>query len=510
MKKKLSNSIKFLAIAILALVLIFCILVILPFSQIGFPKKNYDQLLIENVNIVDVKNDTILKNRFVLVSENRITQIADEPILSNSENLKILNGSDKFLIPALWDMHTHLTKRSPNSGYSQFILNGVMHIRDMRGAYNGRDPFASTPSRIRRWNEEVKELNLLGPMVHGTSSFAVEGPHPMFDDSPDFFNCSNEKEAKKLVNYFKQNKIDIIKTYNNIPRDAFFTLMEEANVAGIDVGGHKPVRVSTIEASNAGMKSIEHARFLIWDSFKGAEELRNEENPKSEDNTELRERMLMELDSSLLNANLTALKRNHTWYCPTHLTRKADAYADDKSFRARYDSINPLLKMISFEDLDAVIQEDTTKKGRKIYKDFYLKGLEITKLANEKGVGLLAGSDVPELPGSSLLEELEEFSKAGLSNFDVIKTATLNPAKYYNLESQYGSIDEGKYADFVILSQNPIKDISNIKNVIGIVYQGNYIDETDISFLNQKVYSRNNGIMMSAKLIWDMLVYTTL
>lgn len=407
-------------------------------------------------------------------------------------------------------MHTHLTKRSPNSGYPQFIVNGVMHIRDMRGAYNDRDPFASTPFRIRRWNEEVKELNLLGPMVHGTTSFAVEGPHPMFEDSPDFFNCSNDKEAKELVNYFKQNEIDIIKTYNNIPRDAFFTLMEEANAAGIDVGGHKPVRVSTIEASNAGMKSLEHARFLIWDSFQGAEELRSEENPKSRDNTDLRERMLMELDSSLLNANLTALKKNHTWYCPTHLTRKADAYADDKSFRARYDSINPLLKIISFEDLDAVIQEDTTKRGRKIYKDFYLKGLEITQMANEKGVGLLAGSDVPELPGSSLLEELEEFSKAGLSNFEVLKTATLNPAKYYNLESQYGSIEEGKYADFVLLSQNPIDDISNIKNVIGIVYQGNYIGGTKLNSLKQKIYSRNKGIMMSAKLIWDMLVYTTL
>jgi hypothetical protein len=268
--------------------------------------------------------------------------------------------------------------------------------------------------------------------------------------------------------------------------------------------------VSTVEASNAGMKSLEHARFLIWDSFSGAEELRNEADPKAKDNSRLRERMLLELDSTLLNDNLKALKNNDTWYCPTHLTRKSDAFADDESFRARYDNINPLLKMISFEDLDAVIQEDTTKKGRKIYRDFYLKSLEITKTAHEKGIGLLAGSDVPELPGSSLLDELQEFSAAGLSNFDILRTATLNPAKYYNLEGRYGSIEEGKYADLVILSQNPIDNISNTKNVVGVIYQGHYIDDTQLSSIDQKIHSRNNGIMMSAKLLWDMLLYTTL
>lgn len=510
MKKKLSKCFQFLAIGIFAVLMIFCILVVLPFSQIGFPKKNYDKLLIENVNIVDVKNDTILRNRFVLVSGNQIDQITSKPIALKSKDLQIIDGKDKFLIPALWDMHTHLSKRSPNSAYPEFVINGVMHIRDMRGAYDDKDPFASTPARIRKWNKEVKELDLLGPLVHGTTSFAVEGPHPMFEDCPDFFNCSNEREAKELVNYFIQNKVDLIKTYNNIPRDAFFTLMEEANAAGIDVGGHKPVRVSTIEASNAGMKSLEHGRFLIWDSFPGAEALRNNDNPKLKNNTNLREQMLLEHNSSLLNANLEALKRNQTWYCPTHLSRKADAFADNGIFRTRYDSINPILRMISFEDLDAVIQEDTTKRGRKIYKDFYLKGLKITETANKKGVGLLAGSDLPELPGSSLLDELQEFSKAGLSNFEVLKTATLNPAKYYDLESQYGSIEEGKYAEFVILSQNPIDDISNIKKIIGIIYQGNYIGGTEINSLKHKIFSINNSIMMSSKLLWDMLVYTTL
>lgn len=510
MTKRLLKTSKYLAISILVAIFLFFGLVLFPLSKIEFPDKNYAHLLIKNINIVDVKNNRILENQFVLISGNKITQIADKSIPTIDEETRTIDGNKQFLIPALWDMHIHLNKQYPYSACAEFVINGVMHVRDMRGAYDSGDPFASTPERIENWNEEVAELDLLGPKIHNITSLAVEGPHPMFDNSPDFFNCSNEREAKLLVDYFKNQGVDLIKTYNNIPRKAFFTLLKEAQLAGIDVAGHKPVRVSTIEASKAGMKSLEHARFLIWDSYGGSEELRNDQNPKLRDNTDLRERMLIEHDTLRLNENLVALKSNGTWYCPTHLTRKADAYADDSIFRARYDKINPILRFLSFEDLDGTIQEDTTLRGRKVYKDFYLRGLEITKKANEKGVGILAGSDVPELPGTSLIDELEELSRAGLSNFDVLKAATLYPTQYYDKENQYGTIEVGKTADMIILSQNPIADISAVRNINSLIYNGVYLDEINIKRIKETIHSRNRGLVMSAKLIWDMIIYSTL
>lgn len=485
-------------------------LVFVPVPKIDFPDKSYTRLLIKNIDIVDVKNDRILENKFVLIAGNKIIRIADRLISADDAETRTIDGRKQFLIPALWDMHVHLHKQYPYIAGAEFVVNGVMHVRDMRGAYNDRDPFASTPERIMKWNKEVEGLDLLGPKIHNLTSLAVEGPHPMFDRSPDFFNCSNEEEAKLLVQYFKDQGVDLIKIYNNIPRNAFFELLKQAQLAEIDVAGHKPVRISTAEASNAGMKSLEHARFLIWDSYEGAEALRKDNDPKSRDNTDLREQMLLGHDTLLLDKNLETLKNNGTWYCPTHLTRKADAYADDNIFRARYDKINPILRLLSFEDLDATIQEDTTVRGRKTYKDFYFKSLEITKRANEKGVGILAGSDVPELPGTSLLDELEELSKAGLSNYDVLKTTTLNSARYYNLENQYGAIEAGKTADLIILPQNPIAEISAVRNVSGLIYQGIYLDKNEIKKIKEKIYSRNRSLVLSAKLIWDMVVYSTL
>ncbi|AWV98573.1 amidohydrolase family protein [Arcticibacterium luteifluviistationis] len=500
---------KFVGFGLLSVIFIFFCFVFFPLPSIDFDKKAYDNLLIENINIIDVENDTLLQNHYVLISISTIKSISAIPISHDLKNLHIINGKDKHLIPALWDMHAHLIKQSPNSAYPEYVINGIMHLRDMRGAYDNKDPFASTPERINKWNQMVHANELLGPKVHSLPSFAVKGPSSMFDGSPEFFNCSNETEAQELVNYFNTQKINLIKTYNNIPREAFFTLMKEAQLAGIDVAGHKPVRVSTVEASNAGIKSLEHARFLLWDSFKGSDELRNDENPKRRDNTALRKKMLAEHNTLMLHENLEAMKANHTFYCPTHLTRKSDAFADDSTFRARYDNVNPILRFLSFEDLDATIQEDTSSLGRLVYKKFYLKGLEITKTANKKGVKILAGADLPELPGSSLIDELQELSAAGLSGFDVLKTATLYPAEYFKVQDKLGTVSENKTADLVILSKNPLDKASNLKSIDGIIYNGRYINIDNINQIKEKVYSRNQSWSMSAKLIWDIILYMT-
>lgn len=501
---------KYVLAGTLACLILFFVAVFIPFSVISFPKKDYSRLVIENITIVDIKNDTLLKNQYLLIEGDQIKKIGPEPIKAGNNNCKFINGTGKYLVPALWDMHVHLTNQSINSAYAQFVVNGVMHVRDMRGTYKSRDHFASTPEKIRAWNQKVNDLELLGPTVHNIPSFAIEGPSSMFNNSPEYFNCSNSEQAKKLVNYFHEQEITMIKTYNNIPREAFFTLMEKARLAEIDVAGHKPVRVSTIEAANAGMKSIEHARFLIWDSFKGSQKLRDSDNPKGRDNTDLRKQMLDSHDTLLLKANLEALRNNKTYYCPTHLTRKSDAFADNEHFRARYDNINPILRFLSFEDLDATLQEDTTEIGRKVYKDFYRKGLEITKTANKYGVKILAGSDVPELPGTSLLDELQELSSAGLSNFEVLRTASLHPSKYFALDEEYGTIEEGKISDLILLSQNPIHDISNLRGIHGIIYNGVYLDYEEINRLKRKIHTRNSGLLMSSKLIWDILMYMTI
>ena len=513
MNKKVGAILKLIGIAVLIVLFSFLALVLFPFKRLNYPSKSYDAILISNISIINVEEGTVDRNQNVLVRGNEITDISGS-ILTDKEHLvksaKVIDGRGKFLIPAFWDMHVHLTARSPHIAYPKFVSYGITHVRDMRGAYNNRDPFAGVQNKLMSWNKEVEDHVRIGPRLHGFTSFAIEGPHTMFKNAPAFFNCATPEQAIQLVRYFVREKVTLIKVYDNIPRDAFLALLREAKKSGLDVAGHKPLRVSTIEAADAGMKSMEHARFFIWDAYADAEEVRRNKNPKSMDNTTLRKKMVEEQDTLLLREMFNAFKRNNTWYCPTHLTRRSDAFADDQQFRKRYDSINPLLRFLAFEDLDGTIQEDNTALGRQVYKDFYSKGLEISGKASKVGIKLLAGSDTPELPGSSLHEELQELSKGGLSNAEVLRAATLYPAQYYKLDSLYGSIKKGRRADFVLLSANPLSSVENTKAVVGVIFDGNYIDEAAIKSLKRTIEKREVSWLLSAKLVWDMILYLTI
>lgn len=505
--------IKYTILAILTLMAVFVGCALFPLRYIPLDSRSYEAIIIENVSVVDLVNDTILLGRNILIKDKHIQKITAEPLIGitgKDLNIKVIEGSGKYVIPALWDMHAHLIHLSPYLAYPSFLSHGVTNVRDMRGAHNKRDRFAAVQSRLEQSNKAVAAYELAGPRIHGYTSFAIDGPNPMFNNSPDFFNCATPEDAKKLITYFVENDISLIKIYNNIPREAFFTLMQEANAVGIAVAGHKPVRVSTMEASDAGMKSLAHAKFFIWDSFSGSVALQNHPDPLRANNTALRRNMLDEHDSVKLFELFKVVRKNNTWYCPTHLTRKADAYADDPDFRERYTHINPILRTLSFEDLDATLQEDTTTLGRETYRDFYFKSLEISRQAYENGVKILAGSDVPELPGSSLHDELQELATAGIPNYEVLRTATLYPAQYYKLRGSYGSVEEGKVADLILLSGNPIEDIQHTRAIEGVFFEGIYIDKNKLKNINQTMLKTTNSWLASIKLSWDILIYMTL
>ena len=118
------------------------------------------------------------------------------------------------------------------------------------------------------------------------------------------------------MQYLKKRNVTLIKIYNHVPREAFFALMQEATKEGIDVAGHKPLRVSAIEASNAGMKSLEHAKFFIWESYQKADSIRKLTNSSKSENTALRKDILQKHDSILLQEIFATFKKNNTWYCP--------------------------------------------------------------------------------------------------------------------------------------------------------------------------------------------------
>ena len=202
-------------------------------------------------------------------------------------------------------------------------------------------------------------------------------------------------------------------------------------------------------------------------------------------------------DPDLFSDLVAVMAENDTWFCPTHVTRKMDAFADNDAYRndARLKYIPSMQKRRWHADADGMISRDPSEEGRIAFMDFYLKGLELTGKAHHAGVKILTGTDANDtyvFPGFSLHDELQELVKAGLTPMESLQTATLNPAEYFGRSDEYGSIAPGKVADMVLLDANPLEDISNTEQIRAVIQGGNVYTREALDQLLADVEQRNN------------------
>ena len=380
-----------------------------------------------------------------------------------------------ILLPAFWDMHTHVYAVSPLLDLPLYIAYGVTNVRDMQGCPQPNDPFIACAEEKRRWSEEAVAGTRVGPRVVHSTSFMANGPgiRKRLKNVPEFFETATPDQARAFVRHFA-GRVEAIKVYDRLPREAYLALVDEARRLGLEVVGHRPLAVSAIEAAQH-QKSIEHARFILQESFPGSAALR--EVAGTPQWREDRRRMLDEHDPAMAEAIFAAMKANGTWYVPTHLTRWVDAYADDARVREdpllRY--LHPLMHWQWLEDVDATVKQDPSPAGRETYREFYRKGLELTGAAHRAGVKILVGTDYI-VAGVDVHRELEQLVLAGLTPADALFAATVAPADYFGLSDQYGSVAPGKTADLLLLDANPLEDIRNTQRIHAVIFNGNLYD----------------------------------
>jgi len=185
------------------------------------------------------------------------------------------------------------------------------------------------------------------------------------------------------------------------------------------------------------------------------------------------------------------LKRNHTWQCPTFTVLRSGAFINDPNFRN-----DPRLKYMPTQlrtqwdpSTDFRFRERTAEDfdlSRLVYK----KQIELVGMMHRAGVEFLAGTDVENpycFPGFSLHDELELLVQAGLSPMEALQTATLNPARFLGNEKEFGTVEEGKIADLVLLEANPLEDIRNTTKINSVVLNGRLLDRKALDQLLTEV-----------------------
>jgi imidazolonepropionase-like amidohydrolase len=192
---------------------------------------------------------------------------------------------------------------------------------------------------------------------------------------------------------------------------------------------------------------------------------------------------------------LETLARNRTWQVPTLVLNRGLAYLNDPAFEA-----DPRLEYMPPAWRDSWLPENdpyllSTEEGYQLRRQHHARKLEITGLAAQAGVGIMAGSDTPNafvFPGFALHDELALLVEAGLTPLQALQAATLNPARYLEATDSLGTIEAGKVADLVLLDANPLEDISNTRRISAVVLNGRYLDRRALDELLLRAKEKAN------------------
>ena len=456
-----------------------CVAVFLLLAS-GLPAQNWslvDTVVITDVNVVDVRTGEVRPDQTLVIDRSRIVAVGSRKDTRHPRNAPtIINGKGFYLIPGLWDMHVHLVfgdwfPHAQEISLPLFVANGITGVRDM----------GSELATVQTWRNEIEGHRLIGPRIM-TAGPMLDGPKPRF---PSSIAITTPEDGRRAVETLKHSGADFIKLQSLIPRDAVLAIADEAKKQEIPFVGHVPDSVRASEMSNAGMRSFEH----MIGVFEGSSPLEDEflRGNKTES------RFLASYDPERAAALAAVLAKNQTWQCPTLVWERGGNLLDVTDFsndqRAKY--IPAYWKEQTWKSFTKEIEAGFADDSLETRKKFIDKELEAVQLLHRAGVPFLAGTDSPPgvyiFPGFSLHEELQRFVAAGFTPIEALQTATLNPARFFQIDDQFGTIEKGKVADLVFLDANPLDDIRNTQKVAAVILNGRYFSKADLQKILQHV-----------------------
>src|SRR6185436_96899 len=105
--------------------------------------------------------------------------------------------------------------------------------------------------------------------------------------------------------------------------------------------------------------------------------------------------------------------------------------------------------------------------------------LAIIKALYDAGVPVVAGTD-EGIPGFSVYREIQLYANAGMPPIDALRAATAVPAKSMGLDKEIGTLEKGKKADLIVLDNNPMDEISNVRSVRLVMKGGTLWDSAEL------------------------------
>lgn len=431
-------------------------------------------IALTNAEVINGSGSHGRSNQTVIIREGRIANIGDSDKIQIPDGAQHVDLTGKTLLPGFIMFHEHLFYPAGGGQFNQqsasfpklYLAGGVTTIRTAGSI----EPF--TDLNIKK---AINAGQIPGPKMDVTSPF-FNGPGlPLLQ----LKSLKGPEDAKRMVAYWAHEGVDSFKVYAQISRDELKAVLEEAHKISKKVTGHLGA-VTYREAADLGIDNIEHGFFASSDFVHDKME---DKNP----NSRAQRISLMELDPDGPEAKSLI----------QHLIQKGVALTSTLTV---FEALTPGRPPLSNDVLDTLLPEARDRFLRtwsriannpnSNWPVLFKKGMDLEKNFFEAGGLLLVGTDPTGnggvVAGYSNLRAIELLVEAGLSPLEAIQVATLNGAKYLEVEDSLGTIDIGKIADLVVINGDPASKIQDIWKIEIVFKDG-------IGYDSQKLFASVRG-----------------
>ncbi len=404
-------------------------------------------ILFSNVNVVPMTEQTVMTGMDVLVEGDRISAIGQTGELSVPTGASVIDAEGKYLMPGLAEMHGHVPPME-SGNWPERYLEDVLYLYLAGGITTVRGMLGH-PNQLEL-REQVNNNYIPGPTLY------LAGPS--FSGQ----SINSPEEARERVHEQFEAGWDLLKVHPGLTLEEYTAMAEAANEIGMEFSGHVPADVGLENAVLLGQRTVDHLDGFI--EYIGAME-----EPVTDEQ---------------LEKAVTLAVENDVWSVPTQALWKTLLGAADHDKLKEYDEIRYMPQQVIDGWFNYLNNQQNTFFYRGEYAEVHQENRQkLLKALQDGGAKILMGTDAPQIfsvPGLSIKRELAIMEQAGLTPYEILKSGSYNVGKYYQDIDTFGTITENSRADFILINENPLENLSTIDNHAGVMVRGIWISREDI------------------------------
>lgn len=388
--------------------------------------------------VITMENDQVIDNGVVIVKDNHIVAVGDANV-AIPKDAQIIDIKGKSIMPGLFDAHAHGPQADDEIVPQQ---NWALYSGLSLGVTTIHDPSNDT-TEIFAASEQQKAGNIVGPRIFSTGTILYGANAPGYTSHIDSLD-----DAKFHLERLKKVGAFSVKSYNQPRRNQrqqVIAAARELEMMVVPEGGSLLQHNLSMVAD--GHTTIEHSLPV----------------------------------GSIYNDIKQFWSQTQVGYTPTLVV----AYGGISGENYWYDKTDvwahPRLSMYVPAD---ILQARSMRRPHA--PESHYNHFNVAKVANELnklGVHPNIGAH-GQREGLAAHWEMWMFAQGGMSNMEVLKTATINPATTFGMEQQLGSIKEGKLADLIVIDGDPLADIRVTDKVTHTMVNGKLFDAETMNELN--------------------------